>query len=227
MIHSYRRSLFVVAACALALVVLPAVASAACVATGTAGRPNLPAGNYLSPAVTNNVHAVIAMGGVAAAQMRARHFGFASVVAQPGGILGGERETYSSSLAFTITGEGPLAGWNRTLTVPTKCVTDAAPHKAGDPIQDFDTNMYSIVGGVSNDRDFSSFKVVAGTGNGFESPGHTTAYLQKDGSFVVDSTFEIKYSISYVGAPGGKLAGQSGTAEGSITMSCQSDSTHQ
>src|SRR5206468_11473611 len=120
---------------------------------------------------------------VIAAGMAAALGLFIHPVVTTGGLFGFERETYGSTLSFTITGQGPLAGWSRTLDVPAKCVTDTAAHKAGDPIQDFDTNMYSIVGGVGNDPDFSSFKVVAGTGNGFESPGHTTAYLQMDGSF--------------------------------------------
>ncbi|MFY9820326.1 MAG: hypothetical protein WAM82_03030 [Thermoanaerobaculia bacterium] len=219
MIHSYRRTLFVVAACALALVVLPAVASAACSASGSAGHVNLPpgGGGYDGPA---ELHAYLNSGGVLTLELQIQHGFFLNTVAQPGGLLGGERETFDSSLVVTAIGQGPLAGWSRTLTVPAKCVTDTAPHKAGDPIQDFDTNMYSIVGALSNDPDFASFKVVAGTGNGFDSPGHTTAYLQKDGSFVVDSTFQIGYSISYVGSPGGKLAGMSGSTEGNITMTC-------
>jgi hypothetical protein len=175
----------------------------------------IPGGGYVSPA---DIHAWINAGGQITAQMQAYHGIFGPPIVVSGGILGGVVETYDSTLVFTITGTGPLQGWSRTLVVPAKCETHLAPRKADDPVQSFDTNMYRIEGGITGDRDFDYFQVVAGTGNGFDSPGHTSIYQQKDGSWLIDSNFQIKYQIKYRGAKGGKLDGVEDVSEGSITM---------
>ncbi len=49
-------------------------------------------------------------------------------------------------------------------------------------------------------------------------PGSTTLTRQPDGSWSVASSFNVGYSISFVGAQGSKLSGLSGTTQGTVTM---------
>lgn len=210
-----KSSIFALAAASL-LAVVASPAGALSNAPNVGGTARLPAGGYVSPA---DIHAWLRAGGKVTAEMKMYHGGFGLAIVRGGGILGGEIETYPSSLVFTINGTGPLQGWSRTIVVRANCETHLAPRTPGESIQSFDTNMYRIEGGITNDPDFEYLQVVAGTGNGFDSPGHTTLYRQKDGSWLVDSNFQINYQIKYKGARGGRLDGVEDVAEGSITMS--------
>jgi hypothetical protein len=196
---------------AAALIALPATAAQVQVPNS-----NLPPNtDYLSPA---DIHAAINSGAVEWARGDARHRHFFNITTTPGGVLGGDIERFDSILEFKFTGVGPLQGWSRTISVPAKVETHTGPRRKDDPVQSFDTVMYRIQGELKNDKDFESFSIVAGTGNGLESPGHTTFYKQRDGSWLVDSHFNIKYVGTYKGAQGGKLDGLSGNIEGTITM---------
>jgi len=136
----------------------------------------------------------------------------------PGGPLGGEVENFNSVAVFQVSGTGALAGWTRTLTVPLTVQVATAPRSPGATVQDFDTDMLRIQGGISNDPDFASFQVVGGTDNGFPSPGHTTLTRQADGSFRVDSKFQVGYQIKFVGTDSGKLSGFGGATDGTVNM---------
>jgi hypothetical protein len=140
----------------------------------------------------------------------------------PGGPLGGETETFTSTAVFQLTGTGALAGWHRLLTVPLNVQIATAPRTPGAPVQSFQTDMLVIQGSIgSGDPDFASFQLVGGTNNGFPSPGSTTLTRQSDGTFNVDSTFKVGYSIRFVGASGGRLRGYGGTSQGSVNMQAQ------
>jgi len=196
-------------AIAAALLALPVMAA-------QASNANLPPNDgYVSPA---DVHLEIRKGNVTYARGNAAHDRFFNITTAPGGLLGGEIERFDSSLVIHFVGEGPLAGWDRTITVPAKTETHIAPRDAKAPYQSFDTLMYRIEGGIENDPDFASLKIVAGTANGLESPGHTTFIQQKDGSFQYESQFAIKYIVTFEGAKGGKLDGLADQIEGSIGM---------
>ena len=67
--------------------------------------------------------------------------------------------------------------------------------------------------------DFDLFQVTGGTANGFSSPGSTTLTRQSNGSYKVDSSFNVGYSITFKGAAGGHLAGYEGTTKGTVKMS--------
>lgn len=194
------------------LVALPAMAAPLIVPDNGQGTINLPPpGDYVTPA---DVHVDIS----GRARGDARHRGFVVDQVGPGGILGGEIEIFGSVLDIHFTGEGPLEGWSRTVSVPVRSETHTAPRDAGKEVQSFDTHMYRLEGELTGDKDFESLSIVAGTGNGLESPGHTTLYRQPDGSFLVDSHFNIKFTGSFKGAAGGVFDGIEDSFGGVITV---------
>ncbi len=140
----------------------------------------------------------------------------------PGGPLGGEVENFNSTVTFQLSGTGSLSGWNRTVSIPLAVQVATAPRTPGAPTQTFNTNMERIQGSISGDPDFDSLEIVGGTANGFSSPGTTTLTRQSNGTFNVASRFNVGYSIRFVGAAGGKLAGLSGSTEGTVVMSAAS-----
>jgi hypothetical protein len=141
---------------------------------------------------------------------------------QPGGPLGGEVEIFNSTGDLVLSGTGALQGWSRTLAVPLSVEVAAAPRTPGAQVQTFQTDMQRIQGSIgTGDPDFTTFEIVGGTANGFPSQGSTTLTRQADGSFNVDSSFDVGYSIRFIGAPGSKLAGYGGTTEGTVKMRAQ------
>lgn len=204
-------------ALAAALVALPAAAAPLIVKDNGRLTANLPPnpGVYVSPA---DIHLEIQNGGVTWARGDARHRFFFNEIVRPGGILDGEIEIFDSILEVHFVGDGPLKGWERTINIPAKTETHTAPRKAGEAVQSFDTVMYRLEGGIKGDKDFEYLSIVAGTANGLESPGHTTLYQQKDGSWLVDSNFNISYKASFRGARGSKLEGLEDGFDGVITM---------
>jgi hypothetical protein len=137
----------------------------------------------------------------------------------PGGPLGGEVENFSSAAVFQLSGTGALSGWNRIVTVPLAVQVASAPRTAGAAVQTFQTDMQRLQGSITGDPDFDLFQVTGGTANGFPSPGSTTLTRQINGSFKVDSSFNVGYSITFQGAAGGRLAGYEGTTKGTVKMS--------
>ncbi|MEK6799186.1 MAG: hypothetical protein AABZ12_09500 [Planctomycetota bacterium] len=140
---------------------------------------------------------------------------------EAGGSLGGEKECAESTLVLDLNGTGALAGWVRQISVPMSFETHTAPRMPGDPVQSFDTDMFRLFGEINNigDPDFDLLRIVAGTDFGLPSPGHTTlTRLPGGGSWAVDSFFDITYRIDFVGAPGGPLAGRSGSTTATIRM---------
>lgn len=137
----------------------------------------------------------------------------------PGGPLGGEVEDFDSTVVFKATGTGALAGWSRVITIPLAVEIASGPRTLGAPVQTFSADMLSIQGGITGDPDFASLSVVGGTSNGLPSPGTTTLTRQtSDLLWRVDSTFNVAYKLSFVGATGGRLAGWSGTTSSSVHM---------
>jgi hypothetical protein len=135
---------------------------------------------------------------------------------QPGGSLGGEYEEFDSTLVLQVIGTGDLAGFSRTLMLPLAEETHSGPRTPGDPLQHFDTVIWSLAGTLAGDPDFLLLSITAGSGLGLPNPGITTLTQQPDGTFVVDSFFDITYHIDFVGAPGSILDGLSGTTSGSV-----------
>lgn len=132
----------------------------------------------------------------------------------------GEHECSDSTLMGQMTGTGALTGFNRTFNLPIEIETHVQPRTLGQPVQSFDTDMFRLFGQINmiGDPDFDLLRIVAGTDFGMPSPGHTTLTQLPGGNWNVDSYFDITYRIDFVGAPGGPLAGMSGSTTGTIRM---------
>jgi hypothetical protein len=184
--------------------------------SGTAGLPPNCTTGYLSP---DDVHKILSgLPPGTTIEVGAEHFEFFVQTQGPGGSLGGEFEQFSSFLQLQLTGTGSLAGWTRTIGMPAQCETHIAPRIRWDPVQDFDTLMFTLQGQITGDPDFDLLRITAGNGLGMPSPGHTTLTQQPGGNWAVDSFFDIFYRIDFVGAPGGPLAGMSGSTTATIRM---------
>jgi len=142
------------------------------------------------------------------------HRNFVLLSSNAGGSLKGTQERASSLLTVQVLCPEPVA----VVDVPTTFVVDTAPHPEELQAMSFDTDMNAIEGTATDSTVFSSFHLVGGTSAGYPSPGHTSLIPAEDGSFAVDSTFNIGYRIEFVGARGGPLDGAEGTMESSILM---------
>jgi hypothetical protein len=138
----------------------------------------------------------------------------------PGGGLGGTQSQSHMQLNWHMTGAGSLAGFARDVTIDLPTVqTDQAPRVPGTSPQSFDTDMKMLQGQLPpGDPDFDLLRITAGTGFGMPSPGHTTL-TSAPGGWNVESFFDITYRIDFVGAPGGPLAGRSGSTTATIRLS--------
>ena len=143
---------------------------------------------------------------------------FAGVNCTQGSPQTGEQECAESTLALSLHGVGlPIP--DRTINLPISFETHTAPRTPGAPVQSFATNMFRLQGQIMGDPDFDLLRITGGTDFGMPSPGHTTLTLQPNGKYKVDSFFDITYRIDYIGAPGGPLAGMSGSTTATIRMS--------
>jgi hypothetical protein len=137
----------------------------------------------------------------------------------PGGSLGGTVDCFHSDVELQLTGTGALAGFSRTISLPASTEVHAGPRTPGDETQSFDTEMVALQAAIFGDPDFDLLRVTAGSDQGLPpSSGHTTLTDLGNGSFNVDSFFDVVYTIEFVGAPGGSLDGLSGVSQGSVTM---------
>ncbi|MFH1142936.1 MAG: FlgD immunoglobulin-like domain containing protein [Candidatus Eisenbacteria bacterium] len=136
---------------------------------------------------------------------------FFNVVRTPGGSLGGEIQTWQAQLEMAMTGTGTLAGYSRFIVIGVQGETHSAPNVPWQPVQSFDFDLVQMFGQVLGDPDFDLLRVTAGANYGLPSPGHTTLTQLPGGDWAVDSFFDITYRIDFIGAPGGPLAGMSGS----------------
>ncbi|MEP0843521.1 MAG: hypothetical protein HRF43_12535 [Phycisphaerae bacterium] len=133
--------------------------------------------------------------------------------------LDGEKQTWKAQVPMPMQGTGTLAGFMRNKGATASGQTHTGPRQPGEPEQMFDTEMLLLqVQLPPGDPDFDLLRITAGTNFGLPSPGHTTIHQLPGGNWAVDSFFDITYRIDFVGAPGGPLAGRSGSTTGTIRM---------
>ncbi len=186
-------------------------------AFGTAGLP--PVGcDYVSP--FDDMRIVDGLPAGTTVEIDGVMGGFFNIVAGPGGALGGDAETYNAILMMPMVGTGTLLGFNRNIAMPLQNQSHSAPRVPGNPVQPFPTDMFQLQGQIIGDPDFDLLRITGGTGFGMPGPGHTTlTRLGPPGSsWNVDSFFDINYRIDFIGAPGGPLAGRSGSTTATIRM---------
>ncbi|OIP66618.1 MAG: hypothetical protein COT35_01100 [Nitrospirae bacterium CG08_land_8_20_14_0_20_52_24] len=116
-------------------------------------------------------------------------------------------------LSLSLTGTGSLSGFSTILTIPMFMVVHNDPRTPGLAVQSFNSDATYLQGQILGDPDFDLLRISGGTGFGMPSPGHNTL-TQTGGNWAVDSFFDITYRIDFVGAPGGSLAGYSGSTTG-------------
>lgn len=217
-----RLSAFMVvcASCGTALAGVPVVWTSPDNGFGTATMP--PTGSeYVSVGGVWNI--IDGLPPATTIDMDATWRNFAAVTEGAGGSLGGTTSTYDSELFFPMVGTGSLAGFNRLITIPLpggggSQVSDFAPRMAFAPVQTFAGKLMRMQGQILGDPDFDLLRVTAGFDFGLPSPGQTQLSLLGSGMWNVDSFFDIVYRIDFVGAPGGALAGRSGSTTGTIRM---------
>jgi hypothetical protein len=132
---------------------------------------------------------------------------------------GNTEEVFDSVLQFHLKGTGGLAGWTRDISIPNvMCRVASGPRGAGSP-QTFPTMMDQLQGQLPpGDPDFDLLRVTAGNNFGLPSPGQTTLTQIPGGNWMVNSFFDITYRIDFIGAPGGHMAGMSGSTTATIRM---------
>jgi hypothetical protein len=206
-------------AAAASLTGAPAFAQPPCqVPDNGSGTVNLPPAGcgYVSPA---DLHEMI--NGLPAGttiQVGAQHDRFFNVTRTPGGVLGGEVETFQSFLNLNLQGTGSLAGYSRMVSMQASVEVHTGPRPPG-PVQTFPADMYGIQGQLPpGDPDFDLLRITAGSGFGMPSPGQTTLTQLPGGNWNVDSFFDITYRIDFIGSPGGPFAGMSGSTTATIRM---------
>jgi len=214
-------------ALAIALSLAPASAlAAACIAPNAGGTTPLPPlgcgletpfgplmiENGLPPATTIDIE-IVELNLVCSNPVVCNGTLGAGICEEPGGSLGGDRECYESLFQLEVDGTGLLAGFNRTLFVPVVSHVETGPRTPGDPVQSFGANYLSLEGDLFGDPDFDFLSLRWGDAFGLPSPGLTTLTDLQDGTFNVDSFFDIEYRIDFQGAPGSILEGFSGTTQ--------------
>ena len=129
----------------------------------------------------------------------------------PGGSLGGDGHCFEATLDLSVTGTGELTGFNRHLAVYIGLEIHTALRTPGDDLQSFNAMVYRLQGELFGDPDFCTFRVYGGMDFGLPSPGHITLAKLPNGTFQVESFFDITYQIEFEGCPGSVLDGYAGT----------------
>ncbi len=216
-------SILAIAIALFAAMLFPASTAAAllfadtCTAPDAGGTADLPA-NCPYDAGTELMYIVDGLPPATTIEITPIFSGFSGIIRTPGGPLGGESETFMAGLEFRMMGTGTLAGYLRTVLIaPVNCAVAAGPRDLGATQQMIPMDFLQMQGQLPpGDPDFDLLRITAGTGFGMPSPGHTTLTKMGGGNWNVESFFDITYRIDFIGAPGGPLAGRSGSTTNTV-----------
>ncbi len=191
-----------------------------CVVHITDGIVSLPPEGcaYLSP---SEFHAIVdILGDTDGIELKAIHTDYICDLegCGDGDPSDGDIENFDSVIVLELQGFGGLSDFRRVLVVPAAVTTETGPRDPGGEVQDLPTQMRSIQASLVGDPDFDLFQIIAGTDNGFPSPGVMSLTDNGDGTFGVDGSFEIGFTVGIEGAVGGGLEGVSGTFPGTVTV---------
>jgi hypothetical protein len=131
---------------------------------------------------------------------------------------GGHGHCFASTLKLKVDGTGSLAGFNRTLWVLLEIEVHTDPRNPGDPVQAFETDMYRMQGELFGDPDFCTFRLLGGTDYGLPSPGETTLTDLDNGTFNVESFFDITHQIEFEDCPSSQIEDYMGTTTATLRM---------
>jgi hypothetical protein len=141
---------------------------------------------------------------------------FINVIESVGGSLGGTASTWEGQCVMQMTGTGALSGFNRSITIPLTGFGNNlflwAPRTAFAPVQTAAAQVNWLFGQVVGvgDPDFDLLRFFGGFNYGMPSPGQIQLVSTGSG-WAVSGYFDITHRIDFVGAPGGALAGMSGS----------------
>jgi hypothetical protein len=198
-----------------------------CIEPKVAGTIILPPGlcGYLSPA---DVH--VLLNGLPAGtelHLDASHQRFFNVTTAAALRPANTIENFDSDLQMHVTGTGILSTIDCALTMtPLHAVVETEPAQLDQPIQDFKANMRSLTGSLTDNppcNPFTTLTVEAGTDHGLPSPGHVRLVQRPDGTFDVNSYFDVNVRMFFEGKPGTPLEGMSGTTTQIVRMGTASN----
>lgn len=139
---------------------------------------------------------------------------FINVVESPGGGLGGTISSWDGLCDLAMTGTGALTGFSRNITLPLVGVgsnmMQFGPRTPFAPTQTAAADEYRLFGQVFSDPDFDLLRLVGGSDFGLPSPGQIQL-VSTGGGWAVSGYFDLTHRFDFVGAPGGALAGMSGS----------------
>lgn len=143
-----------------------------------------------------------------------------SIITTTPGPLGGPSYRQNCAVSLVTTGEGSNSGYTRTFVLPHILELATTPGDPNDPnsVESLDTQVTFMQGQITGDPDFDLLRITGGTSIGLPSSGHTQLYKIPNGTWAVDSHFDIPYHLEYVGHPGGPFGGMSGSTTGTIRM---------
>lgn len=141
---------------------------------------------------------------------------FINVSELPGGSLGGTASAWEGQCVMQMTGTGALSGFNRSITVPLSGFNNNlfifAPRAAFAPVQTAAALCNWLNGQIVGvgDPDFDLLRILGGYNYGMPSPGQIQLVSTGSG-WAVSGYFDTTHRIDFIGAPGGALAGRSGS----------------
>ncbi|HXH18235.1 MAG TPA: hypothetical protein VNJ07_04040, partial [Chitinophagales bacterium] len=133
--------------------------------------------------------------------------------------LPGSSEIMVDALLMTeMRGTGALMGFHRMLNMPgTGKLLPLAPLDPSMPMQTIPIEIIELQLHSTGDPDFNHLRITAGPNFGLPpTPGITTFTMLPNGTWYVESFFDVFYRVEFSGSPGSLLDGMQGVTQGPI-----------